>query len=73
MFKVLWIVDDINFLSAVSDRGFNKHFKWYQGMDQKLGSHGYLAPHRSIRYCIQLRDLKLMEDTWKESPTFQAY
>ena len=67
MIIVLWIVADIHFLSA----WFNKHFnKWYHGMDQNIGSHGYLASHRSVRCYIQLRDL--IKDTWIENPAFEA-
>ena len=42
-------------------------------MDPQIGSPGYLAPHRSVKSYIQLRDLKVMETTWKESPAFEAY
>ena len=31
------------------------------------------APHRSVRCYIQLRDLKLMEETWTVNVAFEAY
>ena len=61
MCKVPWIVVIFIFFSAVSESWLNKEFRWYQGSDPNVGSHGYLAVHQSICLYIQLRNLEAMK------------
>ena len=73
MFKEPWVVADVHFITAVSDMWMNRHLKWYQGKDDNIGSNGYLSVHRSVRYFIQLRDLQIMKDEWKDRTEFGPY
>jgi hypothetical protein len=67
-----WIINDVHFLSAITNSFLNPHMHWYQGADPNISTPGFFAFHRQVQYFLQIEDLEDMKQNWKTKKEFKV-